>query len=131
MLAVENEPDAARVTRRAPVALIENSVAVVEVRAVLSNAPPTPAVVAAEAIEETLTPLFRVAPEFSANLIRTLCEGAVQLRFTVMPDGSVTDPAVVTSTHARLNPSAPAAIAQWRFSPLRKPLAGLIALDLD
>ena len=73
----------------------------------------------------------RAEPEFSANLLRTLRKGAVQLRFTVMPDGSVTDPAVVTSTHARLNPSAPAAIAQWRSSPLRKPLAGLIALDLD
>ena len=111
--------------------MIENSLAVVEARAVLSNLTPTPAVVAAESIEETLTPLFRAEPEFSANLLRTLRKGAVQLRFTGLPDGSVTDPAVVTSTHARLNPSALAAIAQWRFSPLRKPLAGLITLDLD
>ena len=131
LAAVENEPDAARVARLAPVAVIENSLAVVEACAVLSNATPTPAVVAAESIEETLTPLFRAEPEFSTNLLRTLRKGAVQLRFTVLPDGSVTDPAVVTSTHARLNPSAPAAIAQWRFSPLRKPLAGLNALDLD
>ena len=64
-------------------------------------------------------------------MLRTQRKGAVQLRFTVLPDGRVTDPAVVTSTNARLNLSALAAIAQWRLSPLRKPQAELVALDLD
>lgn len=106
-------------------------VSMVEARATLPSAAPPATLIAAEAIEETLTPLFRAEPQFPANVLRTLRKGAVQLRFTVLPDGSVADAAVVTSTNSRLNTSALAAIAQWRFAPLRRPQSALVALGFD
>ena len=115
----------------APIETAIAPVSMVEARATVPSATPPPALIAAEAIDETLTPLFRAEPQFPANVLRTLRKGAVQLRFTVLPDGSVADAAVVTSTNARLNPSALAAIAKWRFAPLRKPQEALVALGFD
>lgn len=126
-----DERSAAPLAAAAPAGALEASVAVGEAQAVLPKAMPMPALVAAEAIDEALTPLFRAEPLFPANVLRTLRKGAVQLRFTVLPDGSVADAAVVTSTSARLNSSALAAIAQWRFAPLRRPQAALVALGFD
>ena len=131
---VATEATTAPVTAATPSAVVEAAVVPVfqvEARAVLPSAAPPAASVAAEAVDEILTPLFRAEPQFPANVLRTLRKGAVQLRFTVLPDGSVADAAVVTSTNARLNPSALAAIAQWRFAPLRKPQPGLVALGFD
>jgi TonB family protein len=133
-LAVSPQPATAPVAAAAPAVPIETPivpVSMVETRATLPGASPSAALVAAEAIDETLTPLFRAEPQFPASVLRTLRKGAVELRFTVLPDGSVADAAVVTSTNARLNPSALAAIAKWRFAPLRKPQEALVALGFD
>ncbi|MEP7101495.1 MAG: TonB family protein [Burkholderiales bacterium] len=91
----------------------------------------TPAAVAAEALDETLTPTLRADPQFPPNLLRTLRKGEVQVRFTVLPDGSVAEPEVVTSSNARLNQAALTAVAQWRFAPLHKAKSGTVALGFD
>ena len=102
----------------------------VETLAILDTAP-APAAVAAEALDEPLTPLFRADPQFPTALLRTLHKGQVQVRFTVQPDGSVAEPVVVTTSNPKLNASALAAVAQWRFMPLRRPQLAVVALGFD
>ena len=85
---------------------------------------PTPA----DDSEETLQPLVRTDPKFPPSLLRTLGKGQVQVRFTVQPDGSVAEPSVVTMSDSRLRPAALAAVAQWRFAPLRKSQTGVVDL---
>jgi TonB family protein len=91
-----------------------------------TSAPPVAA--AEEEVSDALTPLSQAEPKFPINLVRTLRTGQVQVRFTVLPDGSVAEPAVVSSSNPRLNPSALAAVAQWRFAPVRKPQQGVVDL---
>ncbi|MES1163080.1 MAG: TonB family protein [Rhizobacter sp.] len=115
-----------------PAAATETAVAAlaVDTRGARAGSP-APAAVAAEALDEQLTPLFRADPQFPPNLLRTLRKGQVQVRFTVQPDGSVVEPAVVSTSNAKLNASALAAVAQWRFAPLHRPQAGMVALGFD
>ena len=91
----------------------------------------TAAEIAAEALDETLTPIVRADPQFPPNLLRTLRKGQVQVRFTVLPDGSVAEPTVVSTSNARLNQAAMTAVAQWRFAPLRKSQSGVVDLGFN
>jgi TonB family protein len=93
---------------------------------------PAPPAAAPEAdVTEALRPLSQEEPKFPVNLVRTLRTGLVQVKFTVLPDGSVAEPAVVSTSNARLNPSALAAVAQWRFAPVRKPQHGVVDLGFN
>ena len=96
---------------------------------------PAVATVAAPSVEEPateqLTPLAQPEPRFPSNLLRTLRSGQVQVRFTVLPDGSVTEPVVMASSNPKLNPSALAAVAQWRFAPVHKPQQGVVDLGFN
>ena len=87
-----------------------------------------PAPAPADDREEILQPLVRTDPKFPPSLLRTLGKGQVQVRFTVQPDGSVVEPSVVTMSDSRLRPAALAAVAQWRFAPLRKAQTGVVDL---
>lgn len=97
----------------------------------VSQPPAAPTVAEAERLDEPLTPVFRADPQFPPILLRTLRKGEVQVRFTVLPDGSVAEPAVVTTSNPRLNPSALAAVALWRFAPLRKAQSGVVDLGFN
>jgi TonB family protein len=95
---------------------------------------PAAATVAAPAVDdatEPLTPLAQPEPRFPPTLLRTLRSGQVQVRFTVLPDGSVAEPVVVTSSNPKLNPPALAAVAQWRFAPVRRPQQGIVDLGFN
>jgi TonB family protein len=81
--------------------------------------------------DEPLTTLLRADPQFPPNVMRTLRTGRVQVRFTVVPDGSVSQRAVVTSTNSRLNEAALAAVARWRFTPLRHAQEAVVELGFD
>jgi TonB family protein len=78
--------------------------------------------------EETLVPLSQVEPKVPSNVQRGSRNGEVQVRFTVLPDGSVAEPKVASSSNPRLNSAALAAVAQWRFAPLRKAQTGTVEL---
>lgn len=80
---------------------------------------------------ESLRPVSQEEPKFPVNLVRTLRSGQVQVKFTVLPDGSVAQPAVISTSNPRLNPSALAAVAQWRFEPVRKPQQGVVDLGFN
>ena len=95
------------------------------------TAPAAPAATAAPVEDDspdTLTPLSQTEPKFPINVVRALRTGQVRVKFTVQPDGSVADPTVIGTSSARLNPSALAAVAQWRFAPVRKAQQGVVEL---
>jgi TonB family protein len=94
-------------------------------------APAAAAAVVEDDAPESLRPLSQTEPKFPINLIRSLRAGQVQVKFTVLPDGSVAEPEVLSSSHPRLNPPALAAVAQWRFAPLRKPQRGVVELGFN
>jgi TonB family protein len=79
-------------------------------------------------VEEALVPLSQVEPKLPSNVQRGSRNGEVQVRFTVLPDGSVAEPKVASSSNPRLNSAALAAVAQWRFAPLRKAQTGTVEL---
>ncbi|RQP22122.1 TonB family protein [Piscinibacter terrae] len=81
--------------------------------------------------EIVLTPLVKSEPQFPASLMRQLRKGLVQVAFTVQPDGSVTDARAVTSTHARLSPSAVSAVQQWKFQPIRHAEQAVVDLGFN
>jgi TonB family protein len=59
-----------------------------------------------------------VAPEFPQRALQRSLEGWVDLEFTVLADGSVSEITVSDGSHERFFRSeAAAAVAQWRFAP--------------
>ena len=92
---------------------------------------------AAPAVELTddgpqgLVALAQPAPQFPINVMRTLRRGTVQVRFSVMTDGSVADLEVLNTTSSRLNAAALAAIGQWRFQPVSKMQTGVVEVGFN
>ncbi|MBT9502284.1 MAG: energy transducer TonB [Burkholderiaceae bacterium] len=80
-------------------------------------APPPPVV---EEPEAPLRPLFQVQPDFPRQLVNTLQSGMVAVRFTVRPDGTVSQAEAVSSSHRRLSQAAIDAVKQWRFAPIKQ-----------
>ncbi|MEK8032314.1 energy transducer TonB [Ideonella sp. DXS29W] len=70
-------------------------------------------------------------PEFPITVMRRLRKGTVQVRFDVMPDGSVSNAAVVNTTHRSLNEAALEAVAGWRFQPVRAARTAVVDLGFD
>jgi len=63
--------------------------------------------------------------------MRLLHKGSVQVRFEVKPDGTVGRTEVVKTSSARLNQAAVAAVAQWRFMPVRHAQTGIVDLGFN
>ncbi|MBT9457308.1 MAG: energy transducer TonB [Burkholderiaceae bacterium] len=83
----------------------------------VQTAPPPPV---AEEPEVPLKALFQVQPEFPRQLVNTLQTGMVAVRFTVRPDGTVSQAEAVSSSHRRLSQAAIDAVKQWRFAPIKQ-----------
>nr|WP_316640155.1 energy transducer TonB [uncultured Roseateles sp.] len=80
----------------------------------------TPPPAAIEEPEVPLKPLFQVQPEFPRQLVNTLQSGMVAVRFTVRPDGTVSQAEAISSSHRRLSQAAIDAVKQWRFAPIKQ-----------
>ena len=131
---VEVEPPAVDRAEPAPaLGTTPAAVAPAPVPAPISNPTSAPATdeTADEPGAESLKPLTRADPQFSAAMMRTLRKGKVEVQFTVQPDGSVSEPSVVTTSNAKLNAVALAAIAKWRFAPISKPQLGVVDMVFD
>jgi TonB family protein len=127
---VVDRPSEAPVPDAAPVAADRpEPAAIVPVAAAATTPPAVPAPTGSDV--ETVTPLVRTEPQFAPNLMRMLRKGQVDVQFTVLPDGSVSDARVVTSSHPRLNGPALASIAQWRFAPVRTAQSAIVGLGFD
>lgn len=81
--------------------------------------PPKPA---EEEIEEPLKLLAKVEPAIPRQMQQqgNFRNGFAQVQFTVGPDGSVQQAAVIKASHSRLGTAAVEAVKQWRFAPIRK-----------
>lgn len=65
-----------------------------------------------------VVPIVRVEPSYPRDAIMRGLEGWVQVRFTINPDGSVSDPEVVAAEPPRVfNREAVRAILRWKFRP--------------
>lgn len=84
---------------------------------------PAPApVVTPPPVEDDEVPLKAVVqapPVIPRNVLASTRAGQVVVRFTVAANGSVTDPEVLSSTRRALNRPTLAAIAAWRFEPIK------------
>lgn len=79
--------------------------------------PPAPPVVEEEA---PLKLLSKVDPTIPRQLQNNLRSGFAQVRFTVAPDGTVSQAEAVKTSHNRLGIAAVDAVKQWRFEPIPK-----------
>jgi TonB family protein len=96
-----------------------------------AKAPQVPPPAAEEEEDEQLQLVKQVDPEFPRSMIERLEKGAVQVKFDVNPDGTVSSPSVVKTSHPRLNDAAIAAVSQWRFKPLHHKQTGIVELKFD
>ncbi|QPF75683.1 TonB family protein [Roseateles sp. DAIF2] len=82
--------------------------------------PPPP-----EPVEEALTLVERVEPEFPRRVLQDR-GGSVTVRFTVQPDGSVRDAEAVKSSHPRLVRGVLDAVNRWRFAPITQARSAVV-----
>lgn len=65
-----------------------------------------------------LIPIVQIEPQYPREALTNCIGGVVELRFTVLEDGSVDDPSVISSNPPRLfDRSAMRAIMRWKFKP--------------
>ncbi len=88
-----------------------------QIAATPASAAPEPEVVVQAA--QPLRPVFAVEPTIPREMRNETINTRVLMSFTVQQDGTVATPTVVTGNNRRLNKSAMAAIAQWRFEPIQ------------
>lgn len=72
-------------------------------------------------LPEPLNLLVQVPPELTREVVsRGIRQGRVKVKFNVMPDGSVADAQVVTSTNRLLNSAVLAAVTKWKYAPIKQ-----------
>lgn len=72
-------------------------------------------------IPDVLNLLVQVPPEITREVVsRGIRQGRVKVKFKVMPDGSVADTEVVTSTNRALNSLVVAAVSKWKYAPIKQ-----------
>lgn len=65
-----------------------------------------------------LIPIVQIEPQYPREALTNCVGGVVELRFTVLEDGSVENPTVVSANPPRMfNRSALRAILRWKFKP--------------
>jgi protein TonB len=64
--------------------------------------------------------LAQPSPSYSYDLRHDAIAGEVVVSFTVTPTGEVTNAAVVSSTHKRLEKPVLEAVKKWKFAPAVK-----------
>jgi protein TonB len=65
-----------------------------------------------------IIPIVRIEPTYPRDALMKGLEGWVRIKFTIMPDGSVSDPQVVAAEPRRVfDREAIRAILRWKFKP--------------
>lgn len=85
--------------------------------------PPPPAAVAPAPEPEpepevALKLIDKVEPEIPRQLLSSVRNGLVVVKFTVEPNGAVTGAEAIKSSHRKLSVAAVDAVNQWRFAPI-------------
>ncbi|MBC7620532.1 MAG: TonB family protein [Candidatus Saccharibacteria bacterium] len=81
--------------------------------------PPAPTPATAAEPEIVLVALSQAQPELSKKIMESLNDDRVNVRFTVLPNGTVTGADIVNSTNRRLNRPTLDAVSSWRFKPIQ------------
>ena len=89
-------------------------VALAAPKAAPPSPPPAP-------VDDELHLLRKVDPEYPRQALANQRSGAVQVSFTVQPDGSVRDVSAARGPDRRLTQAAVVAVQQWRFAPISRP----------
>lgn len=110
-MAAANEPAAAQLLAVAPAAVPQAP------RVEPKVEPPKPEPQA----EVPLQLLNKVEPEIPRQLVSTLRNGRVLVRFTVQPDGRVSKAEPIETSNKRLSQAAVSAVQQWRFAAIPTP----------
>lgn len=92
---------------------------------------PAPAKAATPEPELPLELVSRVEPDLPRQLLATLRNGSVHVRFEVQPDGSVKNAEAIKSNNKRLATAAVAAVAQWRFKPVPRAREATVELGFQ
>lgn len=79
--------------------------------------PAPPPAAADDPDDEPLIALEQSPPAFPRAVMNDLRRGAVQVQFTVQPDGTVVNGKVLKSSSSRLNGTALATVSRWKFKP--------------
>ncbi len=70
------------------------------------------------AAEGDIIPIVRIEPQYPRDALIKGQEGWVRIKFTILPDGSVSDPSVIAAEPPRVfNREAMRAILRWKFKP--------------
>lgn len=86
---------------------------------IAATAPAAPEPEAVVAAPPALRPINVVEPAIPREMRDETINASVRLSFTVLQDGSVSAPTVVSGSNRKLNRSALDAISQWRFEPIQ------------
>jgi protein TonB len=73
----------------------------------------------------------RVEPQYPIQAAQQGLQGSVTVKFTVQPDGSVTDPSVIDAKPRRgiFDSAALRAVSRWKFKPIGAAKDSTITLD--
>jgi protein TonB len=73
----------------------------------------------------------RVEPQYPIQAAQQGLQGSVTVKFTVQPDGSVTDPSVIDAKPRRgiFDSAALRAVSRWKFKPISAAKDSTITLD--
>jgi len=81
--------------------------------------------------EEPLRAIAQPQPEIPRELRTSVVTGRVIVGFTVQPDGTVAEAAIVRATNRRLSKPALDAISKWRFQPIRTARAVQVEIEFN
>jgi protein TonB len=82
-------------------------------------------------VEIDLKPLFQPQPEIPRDMRASIANGRVVLGFTVQPDGTVREAAILRTTNRRLGKPALDAVSQWRFEPIRVARTAQVEIEFN
>ena len=70
------------------------------------------------AAEGDVIPIVRINPQWPREALLDRIEGWVEVEFTILPDGTVTDPVILNSQPQRVfDRNALRAVLRWKFKP--------------
>lgn len=96
----------------------------------IAKAPPPPPPVEEED-ETPLKALSQPQPVIPRNVLATVNQGKVMVRFIVEPNGSVSNVEVLSSSSRLLNKPTVTAISTWRFEPIKTPRTAQIEIAFN
>lgn len=75
--------------------------------------------------------ITKVEPNIPRHLRKSLSSGTAQVKFTVEPDGRVSQASTMTASNIRFANIAVEAIKQWRFAPIKRAQEAAVEVNFN